>query len=314
MDEFLRDMDQRMVAMNSADFVREFTAGTTGRPLTDVQRAALEPKEKLFRGMLRTLYLTQTFRDLPEEAQLHPGMQSRMREHIDEVDQTVTDVTGFMSGLDDDQRAKLQQQLRARPDLGMSIGEAIDDQAAIAGVSRKRRLQLRSMMMQASFRLKHSAPGAVIDEYVDKVQRMTAQGGAQADLTLRIAGRASSEQFFQDAPIGTQGGDVATDPAQPAMAPPAQPAPAATPTTPPAKRTKKVRQGSGTVKTGAILMGVAVATAGVSALFVAAGGAAVILGAVGLTVGAILFAVGLIMLIVGALIYAVSDPVDPESL
>jgi hypothetical protein len=194
----------------------------------------------------------------------------------------------------------------------MSIGEAIDDQAAIAGVSRKRRLQLRSMMMQASFRLKHSAPGAVIDEYVDKVQRMTAQGGAQADLTLRIAGRASSDQFFQDAPIGTQGGDVAADPVQPAAAPSAQPAPA--PATPPAKGTKKVRQGSGTVKTGAILMGVAVATAGVSALFVAAGGPAVIMGAIGLTVGAILFAVGLIMLIVGAIIYAASDPVDPESL
>jgi hypothetical protein len=312
MDEFLRDMDQRMLAMNSADFVREFTAGTTGRPLTDVQKVALEPKEKLFRGMLRTLYLTQTFRDLPEEAQRHPGMQRRMREHIDEVDQTVTDVTGFMSGLDDDQRTKLQQQLRARPDLGMSIGEAIDDQAAIAGVSRKRRLQLRSMMMQASFRLKHSAPGAVIDEYVDKVQRMTAQGGAQADLTLRIAGRVSGDQFFQTTPIDTQGGDVVTDPAQPATSPSAQPAPAA-PTTSPAKR-KKVRQGEGTVKTGAILMGVAVVTAGVSALFVAAGGGAVILGAIGLTVGAILFAVGLIMLIVGAIIYAASDPVDPESL
>jgi uncharacterized membrane protein len=166
------------------------------------------------------------------------------------------------------------------------------------------------MMMQASFRLKHSAPGAVIDEYVDKVQRMKAQSGAQAALTLRIAGRASTDQFFQDAPIDTHGGNAVSEPAAPAAS--AQPAPSA-PTNAPAK-TKKVRPGAGTIKSGGIVLGIGVLTGGVGALIVAGGGEAAIVGAVGLTIGAILFAVGLIMVIVGAIIYAASDPVDPESL
>jgi hypothetical protein len=237
-------------------------------------------------------------------------MQARMRQHLGEVDKTVSDVTGMLSGLDDDQRTKLQQHLRAQPDLGMTIGEAIDDQAGLAGVSRKRRLQLRSMMTQTSFRLKHSAPGAVIDEYVEKVQRMTAQNGAQASLALRLAGRASQDLFWKgqgvDDPIDGSGGDISAPP------PPPPTAPSAPPVTPPATPQKpKPHAGMSQVKTGATLMGVAVLTAGVSAIFIAAGGGAVIVGAIGLTVGAILFAVGFIVLIVGALIYAATPAPDP---
>jgi hypothetical protein len=283
MDEFLRGLDQRMEDMTHAEFVKGFAEAATDRKLLDSERAQLQSKEELFRKMLRTLYVTQTFRDLPETAQRHPGMQERMMRHLDEIDQTVTDVTGMLENLDDDQRTKLRNVLRDRPDLPMTIAEKVDEHAAKAGVSGKRRLQLRAMMLQTSFRMKHAAPGAVIDEYVHKVRRFTAQNGMQTDVAMRLAGRATSDAFWQ----------------QQAAAPPAASSPA---------------PGTGTVKTGAILMGVGVVTFGVSVALVGTWTGFL----VGATIGAVLFAVGLIVLIVGAIIYAASSPqpaapaADPE--
>jgi len=292
MDEFLRGMDERMDAMNQSNFVREYAASVNQRPLSDAQKAHLEPKEKLFRGMLRTLYLTQTFRDLPEEAQKHSGMQDRMLRHMGEVDETTADVTGLLSSLDHGQKAKLQEHLRAKPDLAMSIGEVIDDQAAMAGVSRKRRMQLRSMMMETSFRFKNSPPGTVIDEYVEKAKRMTAPNGVQAHLAMSIASKASSDMFWQSQ---DQSGDGGTSPA-----PSVQVAPANPPTSPAGPR-----PGVTVMTTGGILMGVGVVVFGISSAVVAGGAFA---GVFGVTVGALLFAAGLICLIVGALLYAAGDP------
>jgi hypothetical protein len=306
MHGFLTEVDERMEAMNGAAFVRGFASSAAKRSLTESEEKRLEPHEHLFRGMLRTLYLTQTFRDLPEEAQMHPGMQRRMLAHVGEVDRTVTNVTELLEGLDDEKRAKLQDHLRKQPALAMTIAEAIDEHAGAAGVSSKRRLQLRSMMMQASFRLKHSAPGAVIDEYVDKVRRMTAENGAQAALALGIAGRAGSDMIWhsQNAAPGSLGAGDNGDLHEPR---PAASTAAATPSATPGAQSSKRHPGTGTMNTGAILMGIGVVTFGASAAIVAAGGFP---GVFGMTVGAILFAVGFVTLIVGALIYAFSG--DPE--
>jgi hypothetical protein len=302
MDRFLADLDQRMDEMNGADFVRGFASTSAKRSLTDVERARLEPHDKLFRGMLRTLYVTQTFRDLPDEAQKHPGMQARMVHHMSEIDGTVNDATDMLAGLDDTQRARIQSYLREHPDVAMSIGEAIDERAAMAGVSGKRRLQMRSMMMQASFRLKHAAPGAVIDEYVAKVRRVQAEDGAQAAAALRIASRANAERVWgpelSAVPQDAAAGAAAPQPPAPLVAP--QPATAPAPAPPPHHR-----KGGNTMIVGGILMGVGAVTFGVSTAIVAAGGGA---GAIGMTVGAVLFAIGLVVLIVGAILYASTGP------
>ena len=145
---------------------------------------------------------------------MHPGLQDRMRHHKGEFEQTVVDVTDLLAKLDDGQKKKVQNHLRKEPDLGMKIAEAIDNEAAIAGVSNQRRLQLRSMMMQASFRLKNTSPGVVIDEYVDKARRLGAESGQQTEMALRLAGRAGSDSFWQHhaAGLGAQAGPNAVAP------------------------------------------------------------------------------------------------------
>jgi uncharacterized membrane protein YgdD (TMEM256/DUF423 family) len=288
MSDFLARVDEHMEGLASARFVQGFVEAWHRQPVSPEKRPEIEARDALFRKMLRSLYFTQTFRDLPEDSQLHPEMQDRMRQHIDEVDVTVSEVTGMLAQLDDSQREAARRTLKQRPALAMKIAEVIDEQAALAGVSRKRRVQLRGMMAHTSFRLKNAAPGVLIDEYLEKVQRVQAQSGAQAEFALRIASQAGSDAFWQQ-PNQAAAGTPAGAPAYvaPTAAPPAQnPTP-----------------GIGTVKAGGLLLGIGVATFAGSAVFVALGADLFV---IGMTVGAILFAVGLVMLIVGAIIYAAS--------
>jgi hypothetical protein len=295
MDAFLNDLDARMDGMASGGFVQGFVSATAKKPLTEEQRARIEPNDQLFRGMVRTLYLTQTFRDLPEEAQLHPGMQEKMFRHMGEVNQTVSAVTEHLAKLDGSQRAELRERLRREPQLAMTIAEAIDQQAAHASIPAKRRIQLRSMMAQASFRLKHSSPDTVIDEYVDKARRMTAQSGLQSDLALRVASRVGQDSFWQEqAKYSSSRGSRAY-----AMNTGAAPTSAEVP--PPTPHASSSRAGFPTMNTGAWLMGIGVVVFGVSGLIVAAGAFPFVFG---MTVGALLFAAGFICLIVGAIIHA----------
>jgi hypothetical protein len=287
MSDFLARVDEHMDGLANARFVQGFVEAWHKQPISAEKRPEIEARDALFRKMLRSLYFTQTFRDLPEASQRHPEMQDRMWRHIGEVDATVSDVTSMLAQLDDSQRDAARRTLQQRPELAMKVAEVIDEQAALAGVSRKRRVQLRGMMAHTSFRLKNAAPGVVIDEYVQKVQRAQAQSGAQAEFALRFASQAGSEAFRQQpshvgsaAPAGAQAGAAA----QPTSEPTARP-------------------GRGTMNTGGLLLGIGVATFAGSAIFVALGAFPLV---IGMTVGAILFAVGLVMVIVGAIISAAS--------
>jgi hypothetical protein len=301
MAEFLAHLDERMQAIDRADFVREFTQQAHGKVLTDAQRAALEPREVAFRKMLRSLYLTQTFRDLPEESQLHPQVQAHMQSHIGEVNETVFGVTEMLEKLSDDERNAARDLLKRAPELGMKISEVVDEQAALARVSAKRRVQLRSMMTQTSFRLRHQPPAQLIDEYVHKAHKAMEQGGARTEALMRLTANASSSAFWAQQAQLSRG----TAPAGSASGSASEPA-SASPTSvnePPTAPATAPHAGSGTIKTGAILLGIGVITFLGSTALVALGAVPFV---VGMTVGAVLFAIGLVMIIVGAIIYAAS--------
>lgn len=324
MDVYCDELEAKLAGMAKSEFVDGFVGRLAkNQPLSAERRAQIEANEALFRRSLSSLFLTQTFRDLPLEAQRHPRLQALMHERLPEVDQTVFDVTDMLETLDPEQRQALRRELASRPDLPLQLSEAIDERAAAAGVSSNRRRQLRSMLTQASFRLRHAAPDTLIDEYTAKVRRATAPGGAAQAMALQAAARATEDLFFsaQGASLASPTGGaraVASSPASapaapaPASARPAsaarrrrtgtaagqpEPAPEPEPAEPPA------RPGEGTMVTGAWLLGIGVVTFGVSAAIVSAGGTAMLVGA---TIGALLFAIGLIVLLVGAIIYAVN--------
>jgi hypothetical protein len=276
MDAFLATVDARMQDMTQARFVEGFAESVRAAPLRAEHRSELQRRDKVFQRMLRTLYLTQTFRDLPEEAQRHPGMQSRMFGHLDEIDGSVEEVTELLKSSSGDHEA-LRAALKQHPDLGMQIGEAIDQRAARAGISVKRRVQLRGMMKQASFRLKNAPAHLVIDEYVQKAERMGKSNPAPSSLGL--AAQAGSEAFWA---------------LQSASAAPPPPAPAST--TP--------RAGVGTMRVGGIMMGIGLVVGAASLAIVSSGGGGAIYG---VTLGAVLLAIGFIVLIVGGLTYLASS-------
>ncbi|HEY4244139.1 MAG TPA: hypothetical protein VGM88_30205 [Kofleriaceae bacterium] len=290
-EQFLATLDRQLGFVEHARFAEQYAAQRGVSP-TDAQSAAIAENDALIRRMLRTLCITQGFRDLSPDAQLHPDVQARMISHLDEVDGTVFDLTDRLDRMSGAEHAGVQQALRADKQLAMSLGEMIDDHAARAGMSSGRRRQLRTMMMQTAFRLKHTAPGAVIGEYTAKVERMREET-ADSARALAIAERLAGKQFWAQQhrlaiaqqPSGSPGSE---DP-PPRQAPPLAPMPVVI--APPEKHHT-------VMKVGGIMMGVGAIVLGVSGIAVAAGGDVALFG---LTAGAVLIGIGLIVLIVGAI-------------
>jgi hypothetical protein len=333
MDAFCDELESKLAGISHSKFVDGFVERfAKGEPLSAERRARVEAREALFRRSLRSLLLTQSFRDLPSSAQQHPRLQGVMQGHLPEVDETVFEVTEMLEALSADEREALRTELVRRPELPMSISEVIDEHAAAAGVSVNRRRQLRSMLTQASFRLRHAAPDTLIDEYTTKVRRATAPGGAAQALALAAASQATADLFFAAPPgsittggVSTGGitsssvptGGAAAGPGAQGWAPATGSPVAGGPTS--AARRKRAGSGAGkppprpsppepgghpgssTVTTGAWLLGIGLVTVGVSAAVIASGGTALV---VGVTIGALLFAIGLVVLLVGAIIYA----------
>jgi len=227
-------------------------------------------------------------------------VQTRMASHMDEIDATVFEVADRLAAIDGAQHARVQSALRGQPDLAMQIGEAVDAHAAAAGLSRARRRQLRMMMMQTAFRLKHEAPGTLVDEYTQKVTRMR-QDGDRSALALAVSERIGRQAFWAYQKRVAQAPGAAPQQPPPRVAPAASPVtPAAPPVTPDPRPHRYT-----VLKAGGAMMGIGAVTAGVSALVLSSGGSTRFL--VGITVGSILFGLGFLFLIVGAIIAATAD-------
>src|SRR5262249_55518168 len=160
-------------------------------------------------------------------------------------------------------------------------------------------------------RLRTESPGALIDEYTAKVQRLRGEDGKSA-LALALAQKLGEDQFWryqqhlaQSGPGGSMPATAApatAAPTTPGLAPPSsvapQPAPAAS-----------NKPGDGAIKAGAYMLGIGIVDFGLGALIVS-NSSGVLLGIAlvgGITIGAVLAAIGLITLIIGALIRLAAD-------
>jgi hypothetical protein len=301
--EFLALLDRQLGYIGHAHFVDEFVTQTHGPARAPEVKRAVATSDDAFRRMLRTLVITQGFRDLSVETQLESDVQARMASHMDEIDATVFEVADRLAAIDAAHHARVQSALRDQPDLAMQIGEAVDAHAAAAGLSRARRRQLRAMMMQTAFRLKHEAPGTLIDEYTQKVTRMR-QDGDQSALALAVSERIGRQAFWAYQKRVAQAPGAAPPGPAPGTAPSPYPPPG--PVSGPMPIAPDPHPHRYTVlKAGGVMMGIGAVTAGVSALILSSGGAEGFL--VGITVGSILFGLGFLFLIVGAIIAAASS-------
>ena len=212
-----------------------------------------------------------------------------------------------------DERAQLRDALRKNPHAAMDLAELLDGHAATMGVTVERRRQLRQIMKHATFRMRTESPGALIDEYTAKVQRLRGEDGKSA-LALALAQKLGEDQFWRyQQHLAQDAGPGAATPATAAPATARVSPPGATPPSAVAPQPAPAaphKPGDTAVKAGAYMMGIGVVDFGLGALIVSntSGGALFGIALVGgITIGALLAAIGLLTLIIGALIRLGSD-------
>jgi len=195
MDQFLGRFDSGLLAISENSMFDEMAAAI-GKERAESRRAELDHAEELGKRAMRTLYAVGMFRDLPEEARLHPGVQERMWRAVPEMAQSIRETTDFLDNLSEKKRARLKQTLAERPDSILRLGETLDRRAADAGIPLKRRLHLRHMLHEVGGRFRHS-PALAIDEYVGKVRKVEAWAGSEAEVRRRLVARHGKDYLWQ---------------------------------------------------------------------------------------------------------------------
>lgn len=308
MDRFLAHLDGVMRRSREHVFLEPFRPRRDGPPEPAAQ-VAERRQEELFGKALRSLMLVGSFQDLPERGRLHPGMQQRLWEQAPEVDEALQGMLDLLGGMSPAERLDLTQAFREQPDLSMRLCEALDAQAAHAGVSAKRRLHLRRMAMHLTWRMKHQSAATVIEDYVAQLRDATTRDGLGETLQRRVMATLGEEAFWQEqrrlaalALTWDRGGGVvsqADDSEVPGRGGPLPPRTVATfpaPASPPPPAQPRGRR---VLRNGLIVLGVALGAGATGGLLLLVPGG--IYGSLPLfTIGALLLLAGLITVIVGA--------------
>lgn len=316
MESFLGKLDRGMQATRATGFVERFIPGQlaalrpTGTTLDKLVEDALdEPHkarwaadEQLARQSVRALFAAGSFLDLPEEGRMHPGMQERMVSYMPEFDDTVATVTDRLRDLSEPQRRHLQRTLQKSPDLPMEIAAGLDRMARRTALSPGRRAQLRMAVTQVSWRLRKQNPSLIIDEYVDKVDRLAESPAIDARFLRQyqaILGQAVVQQVQTQANANTQQ-TPSTTPSQPRPAEPDRRANAPRRVRKigrtPSERT--VARGGKTIGLGLLVMlgGGVLTAAGVES-----SDGLLLAGCLGMTVGFVILLIGVLIFLVGAM-------------
>ncbi len=242
-------------------------------PLADRLPALKQPGfdgEDLARKAMHSLFITGMFGDLPPEQQVHPGMQDRMWDAGEAMDAALDGMTSFLESRTPADLVEVRRALNDRPELLHEIIDTIDHEAELSGVSEPRRAQLRAMFTETGWRLRSQAPELMIDEYLDKVEKVVASDVEDAARQRWLAAKMGEEVFWQ---------------AQESL------------------RKRRINRGLKAMGIGALLFlaGLALVSASDSDVTDDDGDALLWLGLVpGITGGSILFVAGLVILLVGA--------------
>ncbi len=153
--------------------------------------------EALFRRSLRTLYATGSFLELAPADQLHPGVQSRLRGLLPEIDGTVEAHQRLLAGLRPEDHATLQRHLQGDPGLPLRLAEMLDDAAIANDLALSKRGRLRLAATEMGTRLRTQPPSLFIGEYLEKARRMQ-ERDADAGATERVLmARLGEEGFWE---------------------------------------------------------------------------------------------------------------------
>jgi len=328
MDGFLQGLDSSLGFIQSTNTLDSIVS-------KEVQRSAraeprFEQSDDTVRKMIRSMLLVGSFGDLPEVGRVHPGVQARLWNSMQEMDDAVFGMNRVLTSLTPSERADIRRRMREDASAGPRVLGALDDEAVKAGVNLKRREHMREVAKHACFRLRQSTEG-FIDEYDDKVKRVSARDASAEEVQRRLMAQLGETAFWeyhsrqfalaqawQQVPGIAQAGPAVAGP--PAVAvPPAYSSPTATGSylvypvppgsAPPGgygtvldaegRDIKKLKKGNTLLAVGGGLLGLGLIAGGIGALVVASAGLA---GAFVVTAAVLLGLAGIICLIIGGVI------------
>lgn len=190
LSDILGSMDESLEKISRYDMLDDFTrrANTKARYSDD--------DKMLVQASIKSLYTSAFFRGLPDEAQLHPDVQERMFAQLTTMDEAVYGMTDRMSTLDEDQRDFVKAALHDQKTEPEAISQLFDRGMGELKLPMGRRFQARSIFSKVGWQLQKQ-PAVVIDEYVTKVQKATAQIGSQVELQRRIAAQIGQETYWK---------------------------------------------------------------------------------------------------------------------
>jgi hypothetical protein len=284
MDALVNQMDETLTGMRQASLARELMPA--GLPQSSLDESVLADQEDFVQRSVRSMYVSGIFLDQPEHARPHAGLQARVIQTLPDMDSSVQDAHAMLASLSDEDHAQIREVLHRQPDFGMQVAEALDARAAEVGISRKRRMQLRSAAVEISTRMRRQHPATVVEEYLAKTEKVYERHGA-SELSREVAARAGKQMFW---------GHLAQSKMAPA-APvrPAAPASIAEP--------QAAEPGSGAMHAAAWMFGIGIATTLTGALLAGAGAFP---GVFAITLGVLLMLAAIIVALVGATIRAAS--------
>jgi len=136
---------------------------------------------RMAKDIARTLLVTSAVRDLPPKIQEHPKVQRRLAREAPRIARTVMRLTDFLKGHSKEELADIQAHLKEHPDLGEEITANFTDFTHRQDLPPERREQTRHFMESTAWKMTHQPPNLMLDEYTEKVDRITAAGGFQQE-------------------------------------------------------------------------------------------------------------------------------------
>jgi hypothetical protein len=291
--EFLARLERQLSLIREAPPVTDTFAFPASVPSDRKRRAQV-----LTQNALRTLLLAGSFADLPLDGRVHPAVQARVMDHMQEMDDATQAMRSFLEGLTPTERADIGRALRDDPELGMNVVAAIDTEALEVGVSMQRRLHMRRLAAHICARMKQSTP-LLLEDTLRKVEKVAALDTDLVAAERRMLAQLGETRFTRlrdDVSHAQARWRVASSGASLSDG-----AHWGSPPIPPPRR------GVAALTTGGILMGFG-ALHGLLGLALLNTEAVALGLTIGFTLGGILFIGGLITLIVGASLYASSAP------
>jgi hypothetical protein len=190
LSDIIGSMDESLEKISRYDMLDDFTRRA------NIKARHSDDDRMLVQASVKSLYASAFFRGLSEEAQLHPDVQERMFAQLNTMDDAIYGMTDRMSTLDEDQRRFVKAALHDRKTEPEAVSQLFDQGMSALKLPMGRRFQARSIFSKIGWQLQKQ-PAVVIDEYVTKVQKATAQMGSQVDLQRRIAAQMGQEAYWK---------------------------------------------------------------------------------------------------------------------